>query len=307
MTAASDTLATARRVEELRQYMGAQVLGSSGECVCRKLGSCRRSVLFDGRGAPRPEVSFAAGQLSHVGRHYDLTLGGKPCRILVVAMDTVRLREHVTLDQRHAEVMESAELPFTRRNPHMQGTASALRLAGGRDPGDDREGEQLRLSGVRRPVHLFDAYAMANLRLCSATADGERSLSNATMSRNCLPHLAATIKILEPTLCIVQGVQVNKVLTELMSRRRQVAPHLEQARIAGVETLVAAFTNPSARGIYRWGRLNGVPYLYETVAPTLRVAHRITVGAAPAGNTTVHPQRRQESAGHRRRVLGAGG
>lgn len=156
-------------------------------------------------------------------------------------------------------------------------------------------------------MHLFDAYAMANLRLCSATADGERSLSNATMSRNCLPHLAATIKILEPTLCIVQGVQVNKVLTELMSRRRQVAPHLEQARIAGVETLVAAFTNPSARGIYRWGRLNGVPYLYETVAPTLRVAHRITVGAAPAGNTTVHPQRRQESAGHRRRVLGAGG
>ncbi|MET7749024.1 hypothetical protein [Micromonospora sp. NPDC005367] len=293
MIAASDTLVTAGRVERLRQYMGAQVLGSSGDCICRKLGSCRRSVLFDRHGAPRPEVSYGAGQLSHVGRHYDLTLDGMPSRVLVIAMDTVRLREHVTLEQRHAEVMDSADLPFTRRNPHMQGTTSALRLAVGREPADDREGEQLRLSGARQPAHLFDAYAMANLRLCSATADGERSLSSATMSRNCLPHLAATIKILEPTLCIVQGVQVNKVLTELISRRRQVAPHLQQARIAGVDTLVAAFTNPSARGNYRWGRLTGVPYLYETVAPALRVAHQLVVGApAPTGNATVHPQRR---------------
>lgn len=293
MTPASDTLATVRRVEKLRQYMGAQVLGSSGKCVCRKLGSCRRAVMFDGRGATRPEVSFAAGQLSHVGRHYDLTLGGKPCRILVIAMDTVRPRAHVTLDQRHAEVMTSAELSFTDRNPHMKGTTSALRLAVGRKPGADREGEQLRMSGVRQPVHLFDAYAMANLRLCSATADGARSLSDATMSRNCLPHLAETIKLLEPTLCIVQGVQVHKVLTELMGRRRQVAPHLEQARVAGVGTLVAAFTNPSAWGKLRWGGLNGVPYLYEIVAPTLRVAYQRMVGApAPAGNAPAHPQRR---------------
>ncbi|SIM77052.1 hypothetical protein [Micromonospora cremea] len=293
MTAASDTLATAGRIERLRQYMGAQVLGSSGECVCRKLGSCRRSVLFDRHGAPRPEVSFAAGQLSHVGRHYDLTLDGVPCRILVIAMDTARLREHVKLEQRHAEVMQSAELPFTGRNAHMQGTTSALRLAVGHEPGDDREGEQLRLSEARQPVHLFDAYAMANLRLCSAMADGESSLSKATMSRNCLPHLAATIKILEPTLCIVQGVQVNKVITELISRRRQVAPHLTQARVAGVDTLVATFTNPSARGSYRWGPLNGGPYLYETVAAALRVAHQLVAGApAPAGNANVHPQRR---------------
>ncbi|MBG6104927.1 hypothetical protein IW249_005341 [Micromonospora vinacea] len=292
MIAASDTLATATRVERLRRYMGAQVLGSSGDCICRKLGSCRRSVLFDRRGEPRPEVSYGAGQLSHVGRHYDLTLDGKPCRILVIAMDTVRLREHVTLEQRHAEVMESADVPFTRRNPHMRGTASALRLAVGRQPGDDREGEQLHIGGARQPVHLFDAYAMANLRLCSATADGERSLSSATMSRNCLPHLAATIKILEPTLCIVQGVQVNRVLTELISRRRQVAPHVEQARVAGVDALVAAFTNPSARGIYRWGQLTGVPYLYGTVVPALRVAHQVVVGAPALSGNAVHPQRR---------------
>ncbi|MGN9804756.1 hypothetical protein [Micromonospora sp. L32] len=294
MSVASDASATAGRVDQLRRYMAEQVLGPSGDCVCRKLGSCQRAVLFDGRGARRPEVEFAAGQLSHVGRHYDLMLDGAPSRILVIAMDTARLRESVSLEQRHAEVMESARLPFNSRNPHMQGTASALRLAVGREPGSDRAGELLHLDGVPAPVHLFDAYAMANMRLCSATV-GEtmKSLSNPTMSRNCLPHMAATIKILQPTLCIVQGVEVYKTITALMTSRRQLAPHLEQARLAGVDTLVAAFTHPSARGVHRWGRLTGVPYLYETVVPALWAAHRLMAGRpAPAGNTTVQQQRR---------------
>ncbi|MEU2614520.1 hypothetical protein ABZ570_23490 [Micromonospora sp. NPDC007271] len=126
------------------------------------------------------------------------------------------------------------------------------------------------------PVHLFDAYAMANMRLCSAVVSGtSKSLGNPTMSRNCAPHMAATIKILEPTLCIVQGVEVHKALTALMSRRHQLAPHLEQARIAGVDTLVAGFTHPSAMRLTdHWGRLTSAPYLYETVAPTIRTAHR---------------------------------
>ncbi|MFG2052843.1 hypothetical protein ACGFI9_02330 [Micromonospora sp. NPDC048930] len=292
MNAASDTVATTRRVDQLRQYMTEHVLGPSGACVCRKLGSCRRAVLLDGLGAPRPGVGYAAGQLSHVGRHYDLELGGVPSRILVIAMETARLREGVTLEQRYAEVMESARLPFTRRNPHMKGVASALRLAVGREPDSDREGEQLNLDGLPSPVHLFDAYAMANLRLCSATV-GEtmKSLSNPTMSRNCLPHLSATIKILQPTLCIVQGVEVYKALTALMSSRRQLAPHLEQARLAGVDTLVAAFTHPSARGAHRWGGLT-YPYLHEAVAPALRTAHRImTSGPASADGAVVHRQR----------------
>ncbi|MGV9806797.1 hypothetical protein [Micromonospora chersina] len=293
MNVATDTLTTARRVDALRRYMTEKVLGPSGECVCRKLGSCRRAALFDRSGALRPDVDYAAGQLSHVGRHYDLKLDGVPSRILVIAMDTARLRESVTLDQRYAEVMESARLPFSSRNPHMKGVASALRLAIGREPGSDREGEQLRPADLPSPVHLFDAYAMANLRLCSATVGGEmKSLSNPTMSRNCLPHLAATITILEPTLCIVQGVEVYKTLTGLMSSRRQLAPHLEQARLAGVDTLVAAFTHPSARGVQHWGGLTN-SYLREEVAPALRVAHQLMVRRpASAGNAAVHRQRR---------------
>lgn len=292
MMVASDTAATARRARRLAEYMGQHVLSASGACVCRRLGSCQRAVLFDRRGASRPGVDFAAGQLSHVGRHYDLVLDGAPCRILVIAMETARLRESVTLEQRYAEVMHSARLSYRDRNPHMKGVANALRLALGREPGDERAGEQLHMDGVRGPVHIFDAFALANLRLCSATVgESMKSLSNPAMSQNCLPHLAATVRILEPTLCIVQGVQVHKTLTEAMSSRRSLAPHLEQVRMAGVDTLVADFTNPSAWGTQGWGGLTH-SYLHGTVAPALRVAHQLMQGrSTPDGDALVHRQR----------------
>lgn len=281
MTITSDTAATARRIGELDQYMAQHVLSPSGEFVCRMLGSCQRSVLSRNRSS-QAGASFTAGQLSHVGHHYDLLVNGRPARTLVIAMETGRARAGVTLKERHAEVMKSASLTFGARNPHMRGVTNALRLAVGRDPGADREGEHLRLDGVRAPVHLFDAYAMANMRLCSAVVTGtSKSLGNPTMSRNCTPHMAATIQILEPTLCIVQGVEVYKALTALMTRRRQVAPHLERARISGVDTLVAAFTHPSAMRLTdHWGRLTSAPYLYETVAPTIRTAHQLLSGDA---------------------------
>ncbi|MFI7080325.1 hypothetical protein ACIBO1_23775 [Micromonospora sp. NPDC049903] len=274
---ASDPAATARRIESLRRYLMANVLAESGACVCRSLDRCRRSALRDRAGAARPNAAFAAGQLSHVGRHYDLRLGDRPLRILVIAMETGRPREGVSLDERHTKVMTSAATAFPSRNPHMRGVASALRLAVGRDPGPDRNGELLRLPGRLRSVHLFDAYAMANLRLCSATVAGSaKSLGNPTMSRNCLPHLSATVRILEPTLCIVQGVEVHRTLTTVMSNRRRLGSHLERARIAGVDTLVAAFTHPSAMRLTdHWGRLTSAPYLDGTVVPTLRAAHQL--------------------------------
>ncbi|RKN22599.1 hypothetical protein D7147_08110 [Micromonospora musae] len=294
MTLASDTAATATRIERLGQYMTEHVLGPSGSCVCRRLGSCRQSVLSVRRGTSPRTATFAAGQLSHVGHHYDLMLDGVPMRTLVIAMETGRAREGVTLKQRHAEVMQSASLAFTARNPHMRGVTSALRLALGQEPGPDRAGELLRLNSTRSPVHLFDAFAMANMRLCSAVVSGtSKSLGNPTMSRNCAPHLVATIKILEPTLCIVQGVEVYKALTTLMTRRRQVAPSLERARIAGVDTLVAAFTHPSAMRLTdHWGRLTSAPYLYGTVAPTLRAAHQLIATPGVQRSKPVGPQRR---------------
>ncbi|MFD6563865.1 hypothetical protein [Micromonospora profundi] len=290
----SDSVVTAGRIEQLDQYMAEHVLARSGTCVCRRLGSCRESALGGRRSASRPEAAFAAGQLSHVGHHYDLVLDGIPVRILVIAMETGRVRGGVTLEQRRAEVMQSAGLAFTARNPHMRGVTSALRLAVGREPGPDRAGELLHLGGAPSPVHLFDAYAMANMRLCSAMVSGTtKSLGNRTMSRHCAPHLSATIKILQPTLCIVQGVEVYKSLTAIMSGCRQITPHLAQARIAGVDTFVAAFNHPSAMRLTdHWGRLTKVPYLFETVAPTLRAAHQLMTPSNVHDSKPVGPQRR---------------
>ena len=272
---ASDPATTARRIGRLSHYLTTNVLAESGRCVCRNLDRCRRSALHDRAGARRPAAAFAAGQLSHVGHHYDLRVDGRPLRILVVAMETGRARENVGLDARRAEVLASAALAFSARNPHMRGVASALRLAVGGLPGVDRDGERLRLAGHPPSVHLFDAYAMANLRLCSATVSGSaKSLGNPTMSRNCLPHLTATVRILQPTLCIVQGVVVHRTLTTVMSNRQRLGSNLERARIAGVDILVAGFTHPSAMRLTdHWARLTSVPYLEGTVVPTLRAAY----------------------------------
>jgi hypothetical protein len=136
--------------------------------VCRTLGECCRSATVDQFGRVRPDVAFVAGQLPHVGAHYDLREGGRPIRILVIAMETGRPDEGVSMLQRRVQLSASADLPMMKRNPHMQGVMSALRLAVGRAPGVDREGELLHIVGEELPVHLFDAYAMTNLRLCSA-------------------------------------------------------------------------------------------------------------------------------------------
>ena len=278
---ASDPMRTASRVAELEGYFNAQVLDGD-RMICHDLDGCRHSATRDNLGRARPDVGFVAGQLPHVGAHYELSENGRPMRILVIAMETGRSDEHVSMPRRRTQLAESAALAMTRRNPHMQGVMNALRLVLGRDPGPDRAGEMLDIDGDA-PVHLFDAYAMTNLRLCSAYTIGTTaSRATPTMSRNCSRHLEATIRMLEPTLCIVQGVEVSPHVARLMRRTVAVGPQLRRGEIAEVPVLVASFTHPSAHADLRWGGLSGVPYLHKTVVPTLRAARRmITEPGAP--------------------------
>jgi hypothetical protein len=272
---ATDPTATAARVDRLRDYMAAHVLGPGG-FVCTSLTDCRRSALVARDGREKPDRRFSTGQLSHVGDHYDLTEDGRPLRILVIPMETGREDEGVTLEARGLQLATSAATAFRARNPHMRGTTQALRLAVGREVGEDRRGELLDLPGAPAPVHLFDCYAMANIRLCSATVRGtSTSTGTGTMSRNCLRHLTATVGILQPTLCIIQGRRVASDLAPLIGRREPITERLERVHLAGVETLLAAFTHPSARSAgHHWGRLNA-PYLRTVVAPTIREARRV--------------------------------
>lgn len=74
---ASDSERTQYRIRELHAYMEANVLGS--DFCCRFAEGCRTSI--------RPGDRFYEGILSHVGRHFDLKVGGKEMRVVIVGQE----------------------------------------------------------------------------------------------------------------------------------------------------------------------------------------------------------------------------
>lgn len=271
---------TRRRAASLETYMSANVTGGPGRFRCPSLASCKASALG---GHPAGSVSYYKGQLSHVGDHYDLVEDGHPIRILVLGMETGRKKEDVTLQERSREQRPVMLDDPSARKPHMKGTTSALRLMLGRRPGPDLEGDMIDLAGGPR-VHVMDAYSLANIRLCSAVRIGSTSsMGTDIMSANCLRHLAETVRILEPTLCILQSARTRAALTPQISSQVHVGPHLERVTLAGVDTLVASFVHPYQYGRNKandWGSTFSTPYLDEVVAPALRRA-RMLHGLGP--------------------------
>ena len=225
---------TAVRLARLEECMREHVLGERFCCCHRHRDDCRAS-------ATRPGVSFYAGQLSYVGRHYDTEVDGRPFRVLVVPKETGRAREHVTIAQRELEVTDRIGQPFGQRNPHMRGTTLALRLAFGLCIGDDPAGERLPDSGV----HVFEAFAMANPLLCSAVNTGTaRSRQTALMRDNCSKHLAATIQVPEPKLVISQGARLVKPLSRLFTTVEEHSPVVRAVALQGREFPLGASSPP---------------------------------------------------------------
>lgn len=255
--------------------MSANVTGEDGFC-CSREAACKASALR------RADTSFWRGQLSHVGLHYDISDGGRPWRVLVVGMETGRDRENVSLVERRLEQQPVIDGEPRSRKPHMKGTASVLRLAFGQTPGPDRRGETLDLSASGRSVHVMDAYALVNIRLCSAVVTGTTtSRGTPVMTANCLPHLAATIKILEPTLCILQSGPGREGIAPLLSGVTPVGPNLEHVNFAGVPVYLASFVHPHQQGRNsknNWGRSFSTPYLDGIVAPAIETARDLALG-----------------------------
>ncbi len=247
--------------------MAGEVLGQHGFC-CASESSCRGSL--------NPDLEFSPGQLSFLGRHYDLAVDRVPLRILVLGMDTGRTDTSVGLDQRRQQIYDRIPESFNRRNSHMRGTTLALRVLLGRESWDTPADEYLALDGAR--VHLLDAYAMANLRLCSATKPpSTNSRATTTMSRNCLRHLRATIELLEPTIVVTQSVAIRPRIAPLIRQPETVAPHLEVAEVAGVGgVLLASFSHPTAREPSAWSSPRR-QYFRDVVCPTLRRARQLAL------------------------------
>jgi hypothetical protein len=275
----SEPESTAARVAELRRYMRRNVLRGH-EFVCRSWEACERSV--------GGSDSFTEGQLSHVGQHYDLTVGGRSLRVVVVGQEVGAAGgPRITLADRHRAIATSSGLEKRflkepgrpRRNPHMRGTTLALRRVFGLT-GLDHEGEFLDLDSTR--AHLFECFALVNRLLCAAHAAGTSTgVSTKTMMTNCERHFEATMRILDPTVVIIQGIRVWRWSQGVLGPRQQLSDHLFLCDPFGRDVLVATFSHPSARGPLRWD-LPEKPYVRHVVGPTLDRVRRELLASAPA-------------------------
>jgi hypothetical protein len=272
----TDTAATVQRLEALRSYMDEHVLGPGGFC-CASFAACRASTRDDDR--------FFEGQLSHVGGHYDLHLDDRPLRIVVVGQEYGAPRpgidpSRISLAERYRQVHDrsglesrySADGTHPHRNPHMRGTTSALRIIFGGHPGVAWDEEFLEVADGER-FHLFDAFSLVNVLLCSNfPATRNTGASTKVMRRNCLRHFAMTMEILEPTLMVLQGEGVQNWIGPVIGMTQERTPQLGEASIAGNRVLVCRFSHPSARGALSWGNRLDASYLRDVVEPTLRRA-----------------------------------
>ena len=154
----TDIAATARRLAALDAYYSAAVLNGD-HFICSTASACESS-------AAKPGLGFFEAQGSSVSPHYDVVEDGRPVRVLLVPMETGRESRRVSIEERTAEVLALRDKPWRQWNPHMRGVGLALRLAFGRGAAEDPEG--LLLPTPDGPVHVLEAYAMANLLLCSA-------------------------------------------------------------------------------------------------------------------------------------------
>lgn len=261
----SDPDKTQERIRRLERYIQGNLLSENGSFICNHFAQCRES---------RSEWPFHEGQMSHIGRHYDLEVDGCPTRIVLVGQEYGQTQECVSLLERSGMISLSAEKGFGGRNPHMKGTSSILRLLLGREPGDDEEGERL-LDG-----HIFDGFALVNYLLCTAlkkfrskeqdSRGAGQGNSSPIMRRNCRRHFRATLEILEPTVIIAQGIGVRKWIPNALSIPKQGDQH-EVVSIAGQLVDLFTFSHPSAGGLFGfWGRGTRSSYLMEVVAPALR-------------------------------------
>lgn len=274
----ADRVATARRIAALRAYMDANALGPAGFC-CASYEACRNSIREGDR--------FFEGQLSHVGHHYDLRLDQRPLRVVVVGQEyAVRSpgrgskQGEVSLDERYTMIHDGSGLSrryytdgaHPARNPHMRGTTSALRVLFGKAPGADWDEEFIQTPEGDR-FHIFDAFALVNVLLCSAGPEGlATGRSTKLMRSTCLRHFAASMEILEPTIMVLQGHGVQRWIAPVLGSMEEHTPHLSEARLAGSRILVCRFSHPAAHPPLGWGNRVDASYLRQVVEPTLRLA-----------------------------------
>lgn len=286
--------ATDTRRELFGTYMADEVANAESGLVCRSAGLCFASAVNAG-------AEFYGGQLGHVGRSFDASANDKALRLLVVGQEfgrkpdslpiagrAVGSHDVVTVEQRYADLVAFRGVQsFNDRNPHMRGTSLAVRTVletalGMQDPGTrtDRAGEFFR-DAIGEEFHMFDAFALTNMLLCSANPPAStKGVPTVTMRRSCRRHLEETIRILEPTLVIVQkaprvAFTANWLGPLVRSRRPTSSPNLWRARLGEIDCLLVAVNHPSAGNARVGWQWPTFPYWSEVVRPALIEAVRL--------------------------------
>jgi hypothetical protein len=251
-----DRVASGERKTRLESYLSASVWNPNEGFVCKSATGCRSSAEKGG-------ASFYEAQGHMVGPCYDTRVDGNPHRVVVLPMETGEPKQHRTVEQRTQDVLDSGKLTFGQRNQHMRGVTFALRLAFGLPVDADTEHIQFTDGSS---AHLFDAYAMTNLLLCSAVDHGTaKSRGTGIMRKSCSRHLRATLEILQPTLVISQGAGLDNTLFSALGVTRSVAANVADCDLDGHRFVWVSLRHPS-RG--NWSSLK-CTYLHEVVVPAI--------------------------------------
>lgn len=253
---AVDRVASGQRKARLESYLSASVWNLNEGFICKSAVGCRSS-------AEKAGASFYEAQGHMIGPCYDTSVGGTPHRVVVLPMETGEPKQHRTVEQRTQDVLDAGKLTFGQRNQHMRGVTFALRLAFGIPVDADTEHIQF---ADGSSTHLFDAYAMTNLLLCSAVDHGTaKSRATGTMRKSCSRHLRETLAILQPTLVISQGAGLDDTLFSALGVTRSIAPNVLACDLNGNQFVWVSLRHPS-RG--NWSSLK-CAYLHDTVVPAI--------------------------------------
>ena len=230
---------TEERLLTLEQYTTTAILDD--EFVCSQYSECRSSHTG----------IFYEGQLHHVGKRYDLLLDSLPFRVVVVGQEYGHKPSRVSYQTRYNMIMSrglnyrfKATDGYKARNPHMRGTTNVLRLLFGLPLSTDHDSEFLMINGEQ--VHLFDCFALVNYLICSAisTSGKKQGKATATMKRNCHGHFREVLRILEPSVIVVQGKSYWEWIKKAFDSIKQKEEQVYSATLGFREMFVGVFTHP---------------------------------------------------------------
>lgn len=174
------------------------------------------------------------------------------------------------------------------RNHHMAGTTLAVRYFLLGEQGlqasslDSLDDERIRMVGrPKKWKHLYRMFALANFVLCSAVeGDSTGDCSTDEMKANCAIHFLHTLRILEPTIVVLQGANRFKDILGVLGLEGHWHPYPQDPRLGrfdgwDLNLTTCDFNHPNNQN-YNLGWWNAEqPYFKKKVLPTMREAAKV--------------------------------